>query len=81
METVKTTENYTIYKKRSGRFAVKGTNRKYINGEEKAKILAEAGLITLSKAAEKPAEEAPAEEVAAEETAEASAEGEEAQAE
>lgn len=62
METVKTTENYTIFKKRSGRYGVKGSNKKWINGEEKAKILSTEGLIKLSVAAEKPAEEAPAEE-------------------
>lgn len=77
METVKATENYTIFKKRSGRYGVKGSNKKWINGEEKAKILSEEGLIKLSVAAEKPAEEeeAPVEEAAAEETpAEESAE-------
>jgi hypothetical protein len=74
METVKSTENYTIFKKRSGRFGVKGSNRKWINGEEKAKILSEEGLIKLSVAAEKPAEEAPAEEAAEETTEEAPAE-------
>ena len=70
METVKTTENYTIFKKRSGRYGVKGTNRKWINGEEKAKILSDEGLIKLSVAA--PKEEAPAEEAeaATEETTE-----------
>lgn len=57
MEKVKSTENYTIFKKRSGRFAVKGA-RKFINGTEKAEILAKEGLIKVSKAAEKPAEEA-----------------------
>jgi hypothetical protein len=70
METVKATENYTIFKKRSGRYGVKGSNRKWINGEEKAKILSEEGLIKLSVAAEKPAEEAPAEEEAAAEATE-----------
>lgn len=73
METVKQTENYTIIKKRSGRYGVKGSNKKWINGEEKAKILNAEGLIKLSVAAPKeeaPAEEAPAEETAAEESAE-----------
>lgn len=67
METVKTTENYTIFKKRSGRFGVKASNKKWINGEEKAKILSDEGLIKLSVAAEKPAEEAPAQEATSEE--------------
>ena len=58
MEKVKATENYTIFKKKSGRYGVKGSNKKWINGEEKAKILSTEGLIKLSVAAEKPAEEA-----------------------
>lgn len=63
MEQVKATENYTVYKKRNGRYAVKGANNKYVNGEDKAKILEQEGLIKLTKPAEKPAEEAaPAEE-------------------
>ncbi|MCO4753248.1 MAG: hypothetical protein KC478_02145 [Bacteriovoracaceae bacterium] len=58
MEKVKATENYTIFKKKSGRYGVKGSNKKWINGDEKAQILSTEGLIKLSKAAEKPAEEA-----------------------
>lgn len=71
METVKKTENYTIFKKRNGRYSVQGKNKKWINGDDKAKILADEGLIKLAKAAPAPVEEAPAEEAveaAAEET-------------
>lgn len=69
METVKETENYTIFKKRNGRYGVRTTDkmRKWINGDEKAKILSDEGLIKLSVAAPAPAQEAPAEEAAAEE--------------
>jgi hypothetical protein len=67
METVKKTENYTIFKKRNGRYSVQGKNKKWINGDEKAKILADEGLIKLSVAAPAPVEEAPAEEAPAEE--------------
>ncbi|HAZ12865.1 MAG: hypothetical protein A2X86_21885 [Bdellovibrionales bacterium GWA2_49_15] len=42
---VKKTDAYTILKKRSGRFAVKAANGKWINAEEKVKILLGAGLI------------------------------------
>ena len=43
MKVVKKTSEYTIYAKRNGRHAVKGAAG-YVNGEEKAKILAaEAG--------------------------------------
>lgn len=66
METVKQTENYTIFKKRNGRYSVQGKNKKWINGDEKAKILADEGLIKLSVAAPAPVEEAPAEEAAPE---------------
>jgi hypothetical protein len=72
MEVVKQTETHTILKRRDGRYAVKAKNKKAVNGDEKAKILADAGLIKFSvKAAEPeaPAEEAPAEE-ATEETTE-----------
>ncbi len=71
MELVKKVGENTIYKKRSGRFGVQAKNRSWINGEEKAKILLDAGLIKISKAAAKPVEEAPVEEApAAEEAAE-----------
>ena len=39
METVKTTKEFKILKKKSGRFGVKAANGKWINGEEKVKIL------------------------------------------
>ena len=57
METVKKTDKYTIFKKRNGRYSVQGTNKKWINGDEKAKILADEGLIKLSVAAPAPAAE------------------------
>ncbi|MCT4643021.1 MAG: hypothetical protein N4A33_12090 [Bacteriovoracaceae bacterium] len=69
MEIVKTEGDITIIKKRSGRFGVQGKNKKWINGDEKTKILADAGLIKISVKQEAPVEEAPAEE-----TAEAAAE-------
>ncbi|MFG1483508.1 hypothetical protein ABMA79_09500 [Halobacteriovorax sp. HFRX-2_2] len=46
MEVVKKVGEYTIVKKRSGRFAVKAANGKFVNKEEKVKILTDAGLIT-----------------------------------
>lgn len=63
MKEVKKTSEYTIYQKRNGRHAVKGSNG-YVNGEEKAKILLAEGLIKLTEP--RPAEEAPAEEAEAE---------------
>ena len=71
MELVKKTNEYSVFKKKNGRYGVKGANKKWINGDEKVKILLKEGLI---KAPEpKKAEEAPVEEeaqAAAEETTE-----------
>lgn len=68
MEIVKETKEYKIIKKRSGRFAVQNlqkTGKRWINSDEKVKILLEAGLIKITLPKEKPAEEeAPAEEAA-----------------
>jgi hypothetical protein len=57
----KAKEAFKLVQKRNGRWAVKGTNGKYINGEEKVKILATKGVIkVLKKKAGAPAAEAPA---------------------
>lgn len=72
MEVVKSTKEHTIYKKNNGRYGVKAANKKWINGDEKVKILLAEGLIKAAAPApkvEEPVEEAPAEE-ATEETAE-----------
>ena len=66
MKEVQTSGDYRIYEKRSGRYAVKGGDKKYVNGDEKAKILADAGLVTIPEPKAAPVEEAPAEEVPAE---------------
>ena len=68
MKEIKTSGEYKIYEKRSGRHAVKDKNKQYVNGDEKAKILADAGLITIPEPKPQPVEEeAPAEEAAVEE--------------
>jgi hypothetical protein len=74
MEIVKKTADYEIVKKRSGRFGVRGADRKWVNGDEKVKILLAEKLIkaappkeAVAAPAEAPAEEAPAEEAPAEE--------------
>ena len=75
METVKKTAEYTILKKRSGRYAVRGPKKQWITGEDKVKILLAEKLI---KAPEpKPVEEEPP----AEEAAEGKAAADEAPAE
>lgn len=45
MELVKKAETYTVYKKRNGRYGVKDAQGKWINGEEKVKILLNEKLI------------------------------------
>ncbi|RCL44871.1 MAG: hypothetical protein DBW91_05565 [Candidatus Thioglobus sp.] len=54
MKEVQTAGEYTIYQKKSGRYAVKGADRKYVNGDDKAKILLDAGLVELSQPAPQP---------------------------
>ncbi len=68
MKLIKKTKDYTIYQKRNGRYGVQNMAKKWINGEDKVKILSSEKLIKLSAAA--PKKEEPAEEVAAEESAE-----------
>lgn len=71
METVKQSGDFTIYKKRSGRFGIKDANKKWVNGEAKVEILVKEGLVKAPlKKQEAPAEE-PAAEAPAEETPEA----------
>ena len=80
MKTIKKTAEYTIYQKRNNRYAVKGVNANWLNGEEKVAILLAENLIKLTQPATPEVEaEAPAdtvEETAEETTEEASAEGE-----
>ena len=61
MKTVKKTAEYTIYQKRNNRYAVKGANANWLNGEEKVAILLAENLIKLTQpAAPEVEEEAPA---------------------
>ena len=70
MKLVKKTDEYSIYQRRDGRYAVQDGNKKPVNGEEKARILLAEDLIKVTLPAEQPAEEEVAEEAAAEEGAE-----------
>ncbi len=65
MKVIKKTPEYTVYEKRSKRYAVKGADNKWVNAEEKVKILLAEKLIEVKLP--KPAEEAPAEAEAKEE--------------
>ena len=66
MELVKKVGDVKIFKKRNGRFSVQDKNKKWINGDEKAKILADAGLIKVAVKQAAPAKEEAAEETQAE---------------
>ncbi len=67
MEKVKSSGTFSIWKKRSGRFAVLDAANKFVKGEEKVKILLKEKLIKLT--APKAKEAAPAEAQAAAPTA------------
>ncbi|MBN2714525.1 MAG: hypothetical protein JXX14_01645 [Deltaproteobacteria bacterium] len=54
----KAKSDYTIIEKRSGRFAVKGKDGKYINGEAKIEILLKEKKIKLAPPKKKEAEAA-----------------------
>lgn len=68
MKTVKKTAEYTIFQRKDERYAIRGADRSWINGDAKVTILQTEGL--LKKPEPKPAEP---EEVAADDAA---AEGE-----
>ena len=58
MKLVKKTADYSIYQRGDNRYAVKGANKKPINGEEKSRILQEEELVKIVRPAQKA--EAPA---------------------
>jgi len=58
MEIVKTTEEYQIIKKRSGRYGVRRTDRKWVTGDEKVKILVAEGLLKAATPEPEPEPEA-----------------------
>ena len=77
MKIVASTDEYTIYQRRDGRYAVKGADKKPINGDDKVAILLKHELITAPQP-KAPEPEAPAEEEVAAD-AEAAEEGGEAE--
>lgn len=56
MQQVKKTAEYTLFKKKSGRYAIKGKDKKWINGEAKQEILVAEKLVTLPEPKAAPAE-------------------------
>ena len=45
METIKKTSEYTIYQKRSKRYAVRDAEKRWINGDKKVEILVKEKLL------------------------------------
>ena len=77
MKVVVTNDEYTIYRRRDGRYAVEGADKRPINGDEKITILLANELISVAPPAA-PKEEAAPEEAEAAEAAETEAEAAEA---
>lgn len=75
MKKLKKTDQYSIFQKRSGRYAVRGKNKQWIHGEDKTKLLLAEGLIQVPE----PKPTAPPEE--APEAAEVQSESDDAPAE
>lgn len=65
MKVEKKTAEYTVLKRRDGRFAVQGKNGQFINAEEKLKVLIAEGLVKAPEPKAEP-ETAETEESAAE---------------
>ena len=83
MKVVVKNDEYTIYQRRDGRYAVENAAKKAVNGDEKVAILVANELVKVTQPtspAEEPAEEV-VEEAAEEATAEAADEPAEAAAE
>ncbi|EXJ16781.1 hypothetical protein [Imhoffiella purpurea] len=58
MQQIKKTAEYTLFQKKSGRYAVKGKNKQWINGDAKQQILVDENLITLPEPKAAPEAEA-----------------------
>ena len=71
MKVIATTDEYTIYQKRSERYAVRGANHAWVNGDAKTAILLEHKLIQAPAVKAPEPEPEPVEEAAAEAEAEA----------
>jgi hypothetical protein len=60
MQQVKTTDDYTVFQKKSGRYAVQGKDKKWLHGEDKVRVLVGEALVKVltpkAPAAEVPAE-------------------------
>ncbi len=78
MQPVKKTADYTIYQKRSGRYAIQGKDKQWVRGDDKTRILTDEQLVKPPQPkapAPEPAPDAAAEPAAADAGPEAAAEG------
>ena len=57
MKIIKKTDEYSIFKKRNDRYAIKDSNGKWLNAEKKVAILEDEELIKLSESAKPEPEE------------------------
>ncbi len=62
MKVVKKSAEYTVFKRRDGRYAVRGSNAKWINGDAKVEILYKEALLKKPEPKPEPAAEEAAEE-------------------
>jgi hypothetical protein len=60
MQKVKKTPDYSVYQKKSGRYAVKGKDKQWLHGDAKSAALLSLALIEPPKQKVPPAEEPPA---------------------
>ncbi len=45
MKQVASTDDHTVYQRRDGRYAVRDSDKNFVNGDEKVKVLLAQGLI------------------------------------
>jgi len=72
MKVILRTKQHTVYKKKSGRFAVKDAEKNWVNGDDKVAVLLAEGLVKTAPpaVAEAPVAEAPVAEAPVEEAPE-----------
>jgi hypothetical protein len=56
MQQVKKTGDYTVFQKKSGRYAVQGKDKKWLHGEDKTRVLVDEQLVKVLTAKAAPAE-------------------------
>jgi hypothetical protein len=70
MKKVKTTDEHSIYEKRSGRYAVQDKRKRWVHGDDKVAVLSAAGLVKQPEPKPAAAESAESAEATSEDAAE-----------